>query len=783
MGCRLLFPIPFLATSLACGWAWSAHADGVVIPVCTDPAYQANVRLAPDGAGGALVSWFDARGNGSAFVHHLLASDAVDPAWPVNGVQVATGTGYCEITSDGDGGAIVAWSTEPVLDIYAHHVLASGVLDPAWPAGGRAIAVVPNNQLFPRLVGDGAGGAIIAWFDNRNSATTGWDIYAQRVLASGAIAPGWPANGLGVCTLPFEQWEPDLVSDGAGGAIIAWEDARNGSHKDIYAQRVRGDGTFDPSWPANGRLMCGAPYGQTRTRVVDDGAGGAIVTWSDQRNGSTSDVYAMRVMANGHLGSGWANDGEALGAVARDQNPNDIVSDGAGGAVVAWTDDRNGPGNVDVSVGRITASGNQPWTPNGVLVCTAVENQALPHLAADGVGGYFIAWQDQRGALPYGGDIYLQHLLASGAADPGWPANGTPITTTGFSYMVQGHEPELLANGAGAALLAWDVPIDHIDDDPDVFAMHLGVEPCVAVDFELRPSTLNLRSMGHWVTGTIEVGPPLSATDIDVASIRLNGSVPVDPAAPIVVGDADNDGRSDLQVKFDRSALELKLEEGDAIEVTVSGEIAGHCFAGSAFVRVKRGNVTEPAAGIVVQGGSNSEVRWNTPPGVQVQSVAVLRSEDDGMSWTLVANELPNSGSYAWTVPNTATHQARVAVVLVESASADGFQVEGVLGTSAPFEITAALAVGGASADFALGAVPNPSRGLDVTFSLPHAGRAEIAVYDVTGREMSTREVGALGPGRHGVSLAAPGTLAPGIYLVHLVQGDRRRIDRAVVVR
>ena len=70
-----------------------------------------------------------------------------------------------------------------------------------------------------------------------------------------------------------------------------------------------------------------------------------------------------------------------------------------------------------------------------------------------------------------------------------------------------------------------------------------------------------------------------------------------------------------------------------------------------------------------------------------------------------------------------------------------------------------------------------------MSFTLPGAGPARLVVYDVSGREVSRREVGGLGAGRHVVSLGAPGTLAPGIYLVRLVQGRRQFVIRAVVIQ
>jgi len=286
------------------------------------------------------------------------------------------------------------------------------------------------------------------------------------------------------------------------------------------------------------------------------------------------------------------------------------------------------------------------------------------------------------------------------------------------------------------------------------------------------------------VTGTLEPEPPASPADIDVGSILLNGSVPVDPSAPTSIGDADGDGRPDLTVKFDRAAVDLTVEEGDAVTVTAEGKIGNGCFEATDVIRVIRAHISAPSPGSVVQGGGQTEVRWDTPAGVQVEWVALLSSMDDGATWALEASQLPNSGSYLWAVPGTAAAHARIAVVLVESADESGVDVEGVLGTSEPFTIASPLAVGGTGVELALrGSVPNPSTGLSVSFSLPDAKPATLAVYDIGGREVSRREVGSLGAGRHVLMLQAPGTLAPGIYWVHLTHAELELVSRTVVAR
>jgi hypothetical protein len=88
-------------------------------------------------------------------------------------------------------------------------------------------------------------------------------------------------------------------------------------------------------------------------------------------------------------------------------------------------------------------------------------------------------------------------------------------------------------------------------------------------------------------------------------------------------------------------------------------------------------------------------------------------------------------------------------------------------------------------ARFALaGAIPNPApgRNLRVTFSLPSAQPARLELYDLTGRLVSAREVGALGTGEHSLQLFADGHVSAGMYWLRLSQATRRATVRIAVV-
>jgi len=130
--------------------------------------------------------------------------------------------------------------------------------------------------------------------------------------------------------------------------------------------------------------------------------------------------------------------------------------------------------------------------------------------------------------------------------------------------------------------------------DDEVQAFFDSMPECrVTMPLTLSPNVLNLSSRGRWITGHLEPPIPWTPGQIDVSSIRLNGTVPVDPAAATAIGDFDLDGIQELEVRFDRAALGLTLTTGVSQRVTLDGTIGGECFSGLDSIRViGHGDVT-----------------------------------------------------------------------------------------------------------------------------------------------------------------------------------------------
>ncbi|HEU4929336.1 MAG TPA: T9SS type A sorting domain-containing protein [Candidatus Krumholzibacteria bacterium] len=337
-----------------------------------------------------------------------------------------------------------------VTSVVVSHALPSLA---AWPLNGEEIAIVTGNQSFPVITRDAAGGAIIVWSDTRNGDS---DIYAQRIDASGAVQ--WTTNGVAVSTMGGAQYAPMIIPDGSGGAIIVFSHASGQS--DIFAQRIDAAGVTQ--WAPGGVPVCLAIEDQFDARITSDGAGGAIVTWYDWRDGQW-DIYAQRIDASGSVQ--WTTDGVAVCAAVNDQYGPTIVADGSGGAIIAWYDYRGGPS--DLYAQRINAAGVAQWTEDGVTFCTATNDQYAPMFASDGASGAICTWLDYRSGVT---DVYVQRIDGSGAAQ--WTSNGVALcTATGEQFY-----PEIVADGFGGACVSW---WDRRGPNADIYAQRVNASGAV----------------------------------------------------------------------------------------------------------------------------------------------------------------------------------------------------------------------------------------------------------------------------------------------------------------
>lgn len=322
-----------------------------------------------------------------------------------------------------------------------------------WTLDGAPVCVNSGEQEYPVICSDGAGGAIIAWEDRRAYP----DIYAQRIDENGRRL--WAVGGVPICTASYGQIGPRICSDGAGGAIIAWTDPRASNARDIYAQRIDADGNV--LWTVNGVPVCTETGHQHLNAICEDGFGGAILVWQDERSGSTDwdDIYCQRIDSDGNVL--WNPVGVPLCTGGWLKEWARVVPDGGGGAIFSWIDWIN----TRIAAQRVNAVGAVMWTVNGETVRSAADNPYEPEIVRDGSGGAIISWTDHRDWY----DAYVQRVDSLG--NMLWTANGVAVTTDPAGEDWWQHHVRICGDGEGGATLAW---VDQRFGDYDGFAQRVN---------------------------------------------------------------------------------------------------------------------------------------------------------------------------------------------------------------------------------------------------------------------------------------------------------------------
>jgi predicted lipoprotein with Yx(FWY)xxD motif len=549
--------------------------------------------------------------------------------------------------------------------ITAFLMVPGAALSQPWDPDGIPVCTANNDQITPAIVSDGSGGSIIVWQDYRNG---NYDIFAQRVNSSGAVQ--WTADGGTICTADSSQQQPQLVSDGSGGAIIAWQDFRNGSY-DIYAQRVNSSGAVQ--WAANGIPICSVVFDQFNVAMTSDGLGGAILTWEDNRSNVVEcpDIYAQRVDASGT--ALWMAEGVSVCNEASAQHGPRLTSDGSGGAFITWYDRR--AGDYDIYTQRVASGGAVQWTTNGVATCTMGTDQLKPDICSDGADGVIIVWYDYRATTDF--NIYAQRVGPSGAIV--WVVDGIVMNNNVAYDQIN---PKIVSDGLGGAIMVWQ---DYVTGTTsDIYAQRVAAAGAVL-----------------W-----------TATGVIICTAAG------DQINPRIV----TDGSSGAFITWD--------DKRD----TANSDIYAQRIAADAAINW-------PATGYVICGADSNQ----TSPAMA----------SDGNLGAVVAWQDYRNGNY--------------------DIYAQGFDVAGI-----------GIQIGSppiGSALYLSPAFPNPSAAtVGISYSLPKSGKAELAVYDMVGQKVATLASGVVSAGRHEVSWNGASVPA-GVYFYRLSFEGATRTNRMAVVR
>jgi len=366
-----------------------------------------------DKAGDAVLVFTDVRDGGDLDVFAYRISPAGAMLWGADGVQLSANNDYepaPKVCQASDGDFVFVWARLPSAGdggIMMQRLTPAGA--PQLTAGGLLVVTQPGEDPgFCDVEPADGGSVVVCWLRDISSFASPRHLRARKFSSTGT--PLWPQVSVyDALSLPI-GYQPGLLSDGAGGALLWWHVSSLSGVYGSYVQHLDASGT--ELFPHNGRPVAATATNHISPTLAYPSPGGDIYVFWNEENTLQSQwgVYAQRFTAGGV--PQWGAGGLPLVAV-------DTVFKGppravpyAGGAGVFWYDEPTGVFGKDRALGlRVNATGSTPWGAAPVVIASTLSTKSRLPVAIDCAGVTRVIWEDDRNGTP---DVYGQAVRADG---------------------------------------------------------------------------------------------------------------------------------------------------------------------------------------------------------------------------------------------------------------------------------------------------------------------------------------------------------------------------------
>jgi len=349
----------------------------------------------------------------------------------------------------GQRGIAVAHTTldehEPTVTWTGSEWLMAWTREDATNAGIRAaristlgevtdLGIVANTAAFetePQLASDGAGGALMVYQWNQN-------IRAMR-YSNGAFG-----NPFVITSTAGLEAHPTVAHSSGGNYLVAWENG-DSPGQDIFARLVAPAGTPPPAF-----TVSDAPQGLSQL-TASFGGGNYLLIW--RRAG---DVWGTRISTAGAV----LDSTDGVGGIAVSATPNRQVDPSlactASQCLLAWGDERDttDPSNPAYDLVAQRLDFNLAPVGGEITIGNFLRNQNEPSVTTGPNGTFLVSWSDARTGSP---NLFATRISTAGAV---LTPNGNLINVAAKNAQNRGS----YAAGATTQLAVWSDSRNFGDD-------------------------------------------------------------------------------------------------------------------------------------------------------------------------------------------------------------------------------------------------------------------------------------------------------------------------------
>jgi uncharacterized delta-60 repeat protein len=316
--------IPALAHAAAGGLDPSFSGDGKVLtPI---PGGGAGYGEAIDSRGRIVVVG-NADDAGKVAVARYLPSGKLDASFGNDGLALFRFSTFRGVPSTGHAVAIDSNDRVVVVgqtrrsqahgrNIGIARLTAHGKLDPSFSGDGREVWHVGgavSKDVANSVAIDSAGRIVAAGSSKINGQNPEFTLV--RCRANGAVDTTFSGDGVVRTSFGLSEDFANGVAIDSAGRIVAAGVSHSFSRGDYRAAiaRYRSDGSLDPTFSGDGKLLLGSPSGELRALAVVVDGQDRIVTAGDSFDVNGHPQFTViRLRSNGSLDTSFGDDGMAI---------------------------------------------------------------------------------------------------------------------------------------------------------------------------------------------------------------------------------------------------------------------------------------------------------------------------------------------------------------------------------------------------------------------------------------------------------------------------------------
>ena len=490
--------------------------------------------------------------------------------WQENGIPIRQGVHieWQRTLCPGEpGNMIFVWSDTRYgsRNIFAQKVDSTGSL--LWGTGGAAVTNLPGRQEDPVAITDGDGGAFIAWVDYRFDEEG--DIFIQHINNQGNIM--MDNNGEALARVDGRHLTINMCTDSLGGVFVAWQDKRNFLDDDIYGTHV--SSSYEIIAPSSGVSIIQMNGNQGAKSLEYAGNNEATIIWSDTRSGSGNDIYCQKINMN--MEKIFAEEGLEVSATSDLETTPRTTYMKNDTSFIIW---QAGTENTEIYFNLLTSDGLVYTEP--AQLCNYNSSKASPRVKRNQLGQVFVQWTDYRNN-PTEGSHFYQKISTGGNIS--WDENGIQLDSEGDDRHAR-----FSAGGNGELFIYWergtfpnvDIMYQAIQSDGTLL-LDSAQFVSNASGYQSMPNTITDNSNGSFVifadesNGSIDL--KVQRMNSDLISFESNGLIAMngldgDIEYPIANYMNENVVMNWIDARNGKKVYGLNIEEGGVNASLINGQ-------------------------------------------------------------------------------------------------------------------------------------------------------------------------------------------------------------------